>query len=126
MQGPLTAYQALLDRAQSEPDRTYLNQPFDGEVIRWTFREAADDASRIASALLALGLQRGDKVALLGKNSAEWFLSDYAIMMAGLVAERSRRSDRSSRRVARRSSGSPGSPRARRCWVFIGASGQGA
>ena len=86
MQDPLTAYQALLNRAETAPERTFLNQPFDGEVIRWTFREAADDACRFASALLGLGLQRGDKVALLAKNSAEWFLTDYAMMMAGLVS----------------------------------------
>ena len=86
MQHPATAYQALLDWAETEPDRIFLNQPFDGDVIRWSFREAADDARRLASALVGLGLQRGNKVALLAKNSAEWFLSDYAIMMAGLIS----------------------------------------
>ena len=86
MQDPLTAYQALLNRAELEPDRIWLNQPHAGELFRWTFREAADDACRLASALLGLGLQHGDRVAILSKNTAEWLLSDYAIMMAGLVS----------------------------------------
>jgi long-chain acyl-CoA synthetase len=40
----------------------------------------------LASALLALGCVPGDRVALLSKNCAEWFISDLAIMMAGLVS----------------------------------------
>jgi long-subunit acyl-CoA synthetase (AMP-forming) len=40
----------------------------------------------MASALLELGLNSGDKVAILAKNSAEWFLADMAIAMAGLIS----------------------------------------
>ena len=40
----------------------------------------------MASALLGLGLNPGDKVAILSKNCAEWMLADVAISMAGLVS----------------------------------------
>jgi len=86
MQEPLTAYQALLDHATRDPDRAFLNQPHHGKVVRWSFAEAALDARRFASGLRSLGLQKGDRVAILSKNSAEWLLSDYAIMTAGLIS----------------------------------------
>jgi long-subunit acyl-CoA synthetase (AMP-forming) len=82
----LTAHQALIDWAEKEPDRNFLNQPVDGIVRTFTWAESADASRRMANALLALGLTRGDKVAILAKNSAEWFLADIAIAMAGLIS----------------------------------------
>jgi len=82
----LTAHQALLNWAEKTPDRIFLHQPVDGELRDISWREAADQSLRMASALLALGLTRGDKVAILAKNSAEWIMADIAIAMAGLVS----------------------------------------
>ena len=82
----LTAHQALIDWAQKKPDRVFLNQPVDGMVRTHTWGESADTSRRMASALLGLGLRSGDKIAILAKNSAEWFLADIAIAMAGLIS----------------------------------------
>ena len=82
----ITAHQALVDWAQEKPDRVFLNQPVDGTVRTLTWGESADASRRMASALLSLGLDPGDKVAILAKNSAEWFLADIAIAMAGLIS----------------------------------------
>jgi long-subunit acyl-CoA synthetase (AMP-forming) len=81
-----TAPDALAEWAQKSPARTFLTQPFEGDVREWTFREAYDDAARFASALLRLGLRPGDRVAILSKNCAEWAITDVAISMAGLVS----------------------------------------
>jgi long-subunit acyl-CoA synthetase (AMP-forming) len=51
-----------------------------------TWAQVDDQARRIASGLLAQGLQAGDRVAILAKNSAEWFIADIAIMMAGMIS----------------------------------------
>jgi len=83
---PLTAHQALLNWAEKTPDRIFMHQPVNGELRDVSWREAADQSLRMASALLTLGLTRGDKVAILAKNSAEWILADIAIAMAGLVS----------------------------------------
>ena len=82
----ITAHQALIDWAEKKPDRVFLNQPVDGTVRTLTWGESADASRRMASALLGLGLSPGDKVAILAKNSAEWFLADIAIAMAGLIS----------------------------------------
>ena len=81
-----TAPTALAEWAQKDPERTFLTQPLDNEIREWTFREAHEDAARFAAALLRLGLKRGDRVAILSKNCAEWLIADVAISMAGLVS----------------------------------------
>ncbi|HSD70222.1 MAG TPA: AMP-binding protein [Woeseiaceae bacterium] len=81
-----TAHHALIERAGQTPDRDFLIQPVNGELRRYTWQQSADQARRMASALHALGLKRGDKVAILAKNSAEWILADLAIAMGGMVS----------------------------------------
>jgi len=83
---PLTAAQALLEWAGRQPDRVFLTQPENGEARELSFAQCADACRRMASALLELGLQPGERVAILSKNCAEWFLADWAIQMAGLVS----------------------------------------
>lgn len=69
-----------------QPDTVWLRQPINGQWHDLTWRQVDDQARRLASALLALGCVPGDRVALLAKNCAEWFISDLAIMQAGLVS----------------------------------------
>jgi long-chain acyl-CoA synthetase len=71
---------------QQQPDAVWLRQPINAQWHDFTWRQVDDQARRLASALLALGCAPGDRVALLSKNCAEWFISDLAIMLAGLVS----------------------------------------
>jgi acyl-CoA synthetase (AMP-forming)/AMP-acid ligase II len=50
-----------------------------------TYEEAARDVNRIANALVASGLQPGDRVAILSKNSIEYVLLYYGASKAGVV-----------------------------------------
>lgn len=73
------------------PDRVYLTQPFthpggDGRVVDYTFREAGDQARRMAAHLRSLGFPAGSRIALLGRNSAHWIIADLAVWMAGHVS----------------------------------------
>ena len=78
--------EALTAWADKTPDRIFLTQPFGDEVREWSFRQAHDDVTRLATALLGLGLEPGDRVAILSKNCAEWLIADMGIAMAGLVS----------------------------------------
>ena len=80
------AHLALLEWADKTPDSRFLNQPVNGELHQISWGQAGDVTRRIASALLAMDLEPGDKVAIVAKNSAEWILADIAIAMAGLVS----------------------------------------
>ncbi len=52
---------------------------------RYTYRQLQQDASRLASALLRLGLQPGERVGIWSHNNAEWVLMQLATAQAGLV-----------------------------------------
>jgi acyl-CoA synthetase (AMP-forming)/AMP-acid ligase II len=51
----------------------------------WSYRNIAERIFRFASALRALGLRKGERVALLMPDLREYLEADYAIMAAGLV-----------------------------------------
>ena len=53
---------------------------------RWTWAQLKDASTRIASGLQRLGVMRGDRVALLMANRAEFVLAFYAIAQRGAVA----------------------------------------
>jgi long-chain acyl-CoA synthetase len=72
---------------KAAPDKVWLTQPFpDGRVVDFTWKQAGDQARRIAAHLQALGLARGSRIAILGRNSAHWIMADIAIWMAGHVS----------------------------------------
>lgn len=75
----------LLHWAEQTPDATWLTQYDAGARRTMSWREAADDVGRMASALKAQGWPAGSRVAIAGMNCAHWFLADLAIQMAGLV-----------------------------------------
>lgn len=68
------------------PDRTYLRQTINREYVDFTWCEVADEARRMVAALRHLGLVAGDKVALLSKNCAQWFIADLAMQMGQYVS----------------------------------------
>jgi fatty-acyl-CoA synthase len=53
--------------------------------LRLTYRELDARVSRLARALLAKGLQPGDRVGIWSPNNAEWILIQFATARAGLI-----------------------------------------
>src|SRR5881227_1902124 len=53
--------------------------------IRWTYREYRERADAVAKGLLALGLNKGDHIAVWAANLPEWPLLELAAFKAGLV-----------------------------------------
>lgn len=53
--------------------------------LRWTYREFDDRVHRLATGMLAAGLERGDRVGLWSPNFAEWTLVQYATAELGIV-----------------------------------------
>ncbi len=80
------AHQAVVEWGGKTPDRPFLHQPVGGQVRAYTWSQCVDESSRLAAAFRAIGLDRGDKIALLSKNCAEWILTDLAIAMAGMIS----------------------------------------
>ncbi len=81
------ALQRLYHWERTAPDRVVLTQPLGQGVVRdYTWREVMDQSRRMAAHLQSLGLQPGDKVALLAKNTAHWLMADFAIWLGGFVS----------------------------------------
>ena len=81
------ALQRLYHWEKTLPNKHVFVQPLGGGHIRnFTWREAMDQTRRMAAHLKSLGLEPGDKVALLSKNTAWWLMADWAIWMAGGVS----------------------------------------
>ena len=57
----------------------------DGTTAWLTTAEVADRIRSLALALHRMGVQPGDRVALLSENRWEWMVSDFAIMATGAV-----------------------------------------
>ncbi len=82
-----TLPEQLAWNAEHFPHRVFLDEPHaEAGRIQFTFGEAYREACRFASGLSALGVGPGDKVAVVGKNSAHWLLADYGISLAGAVS----------------------------------------
>lgn len=75
--------QAAFDREQRHPQRVYMTQPINGEVIDYTWGETLDQARRMAAHLRSLDLPENSNIALISKNCAHFIIAELAIWMAG-------------------------------------------
>src|SRR5438270_7026734 len=81
----------LLDRRANElPTQeavVYSCYPEFGEAlnIRWTYQEYRERANQVARGLMALGLNKGDHIAVWAANLPEWLLLEMAAAKTGLV-----------------------------------------
>jgi fatty-acyl-CoA synthase len=53
--------------------------------IRWTYAEFAGEVDRLARALLAVGVQTGERVGVWAPNCAEWTVVQYATAKIGAI-----------------------------------------
>ena len=76
----------MLERyAQKHPQKVYLRQPVGEHYKEYSWAEVYDQTLRLAQGFLQQGWQPGDRVAILASNCAEWFITDFALLAAGLV-----------------------------------------
>ena len=82
-----TVFAVLEETAQKHPDVVALRQPTGGGAYRlWTFREYRDAVRQIAVGLRAMGIQKGEIVALQSETRAEFYLADLGLMACGAIA----------------------------------------
>jgi fatty-acyl-CoA synthase len=53
--------------------------------IRWTFAELHEQVERCARALLAAGVEKGDRVGIWSPNNAEWVIVQFATAQIGAI-----------------------------------------
>jgi fatty-acyl-CoA synthase len=55
------------------------------QQVRWTYRELKERVDAFAAGLIALGLERGDRIGIWSPNNAEWVIAQFATAKAGLI-----------------------------------------
>lgn len=63
-------------RANHYGERVALRYKHHGIWKSWSWRGYAEQAARFGAALLALGVERGDAIAILSEDNPEWFFAD--------------------------------------------------
>src|SRR6266540_207183 len=53
--------------------------------IRWTYAEVDEQVERCARALLAAGVEKGDRVGIWSPNNAEWVIVQFATAKIGAI-----------------------------------------
>ncbi|NOH73144.1 AMP-binding protein [Vibrio pectenicida] len=76
----------ILRWAEERPNEVYLKQIINRQFVEFTYADVADKALKLVSALQSLGLKPRDKIALVSKNCAEWFICDLAMMLGDFIS----------------------------------------
>ena len=81
-----TIQQMLEKKASLYADKTaYSIRKKDLSVSSFTFSEVFALSTEFSAYLRALGLKKGDHVAIVGENSPEWAISYFAVIWAGAI-----------------------------------------
>ena len=67
------------------PDQPALHGGEPDALTTWTWAQYRDDVHRVGKALIALGVKKGDTVAMIANNRPEWLIADLGILAAGAV-----------------------------------------
>ena len=80
----ISPVQAFVQHAKATPDKIFLHQPYENELVTVTYAEALDHVIRLSQWLKRY--PDNSHIAILSLNCMHWFLTDLAIMLAGHVS----------------------------------------
>ena len=87
---PKKAYDTLIQLAEETATRyghaPAFSQLLDKQLARTSYAEVLTQARAGAARLASLGIEKGDRVLLVGANTPEWAIAYFAILFAGGVA----------------------------------------
>ncbi|MGA8383505.1 MAG: AMP-binding protein, partial [Stellaceae bacterium] len=75
----------FFEQADRLGDKPFLWAKHQRRYQPLSWAAAARDVRRLAQGLRALGIVRGDRVALVAENRPEWVIADLAIISAGAI-----------------------------------------
>lgn len=78
--------EAFLYWEKNMPDLPFLRQFTNTNIQTFSYKQAGNQARRIASGLNSFNLPKKSHIALLSKNCAHWVIADLAIMMADHIS----------------------------------------
>jgi len=75
----------ITNRAKDEPNRVLLSRPLGDGWQPVTAVELDQEIRNVAKGLVAHGVNRGDRVAIMAKTRYEWTILDFAIIYCGAI-----------------------------------------
>src|SRR3954452_4500823 len=75
----------FFEAAERRGDRPFLWAKRDRVYRPLSWSDAAGEGMRLARGLLSLGIEPGDRVALVAESRPEWVVADLAVMSIGAV-----------------------------------------
>lgn len=82
---PPTIPELVKAAARRFGDKTAYQMKVDKGYHHLTFRDLAQRSEQFGAGLLAMGMRRGDRVAVISENSLDWIVGYYGLSMAGGV-----------------------------------------
>ncbi len=76
---------ALWTAVAQKPDRPALAHRVGDRFVEWTLQQFVDEVRAVAKGLMAIGIEKDDKVAVHSSTRLEWTVLDFAIWAAGGV-----------------------------------------
>ncbi len=76
---------SLYNRANSHPDEPALMFKVQGRYVTKSVKWFRDKVDRLASGLIKLGINKGDKAAIMSSTRVEWTLADLSILSLGAI-----------------------------------------
>ncbi len=80
-----TIIELLENSAKKFADNPYLLEKKTDKYEAITYRETKEQAWKVAAGLLALGINKGDRIALLSESRTDWVLSELGILHARAI-----------------------------------------
>jgi long-chain acyl-CoA synthetase len=66
-------------------NHVFLLEKKDSQYVGMTFKEVRDEVYRFGAGLMDLGIQKGDRIALISEGRNDWVVSELGIFYAGAV-----------------------------------------
>ena len=80
-----TLVELLENSVQKYADNPYLLEKKTDRYESITYRETREQAYAVAAGLVALGIKKGDRIALLSESRTDWVISELGILHAGAI-----------------------------------------
>ncbi len=80
-----TLIELLESSAQKYANNPYLLEKKTDRYEATTYKETKDQVYKVAAGLLALGIRKGDRIALISEGRTDWVISELGILYTGAV-----------------------------------------
>jgi len=81
-----TIPQLFEDSCKLYPDNALIREKTGGEYQAITYQSIRQSVYSVASGLIGLGIQKGDRIALLAEGSSKWLIAELAVLYVGAVS----------------------------------------